>query len=79
VLFPVLADHEPPGAELAGELGRAVAGYGQARAVLRPIRGEAAEDGDAAAAGRRVQGAKVLLPMLAVVRKWKTVRSCQAW
>src|SRR5690242_821803 len=27
VLFPVLADHEPPGAELAGELGRAVAGY----------------------------------------------------
>ena len=48
VFLPVLADQEPLNAELAGQLCRAVASHRQARAVLRPVRCEAAEDGDGA-------------------------------
>src|SRR6266702_4407506 len=52
-----------PGAGLAGQFRRAVAGHGQARAVLRAVPGEAAEDGDGVRAGDRVQGVQVLLPV----------------
>jgi hypothetical protein len=64
VLFPVLTGHEPVGADLASQLGGAVAGHGQAGAVLGPVWREAAEDGDGARDGGRVQGVQVLLPML---------------
>src|SRR5271166_4322383 len=64
VLFPVLADQSPLGADLAGQLCRAVAGHWQARAVLRPVRRETAEYGDGARGGGRAQGVQVLLPVL---------------
>ena len=68
VLFPVLAYQYPSGADLAGQLRRAVAGHGQPRAVLRPVRAKQPKTAMALGLSPR-PGAQVLLPVLAGVRK----------
>ncbi len=55
VLFAVLGDQRPVAAQLPGELARAVAGDGQSRAVLWPVRGEAAKHGERVRGGSELQ------------------------
>lgn len=63
MLLVILADQHPLLPELAGKFRRAVAGYRQARALLRAVRREAAEHGDGIGFCRDRQDMLILAPV----------------